>query len=132
MMCQEITTEPLKCPLNAQGGGDKSEAYRSFLNNVSAFRAMGTLPVLLNFEDVTVDKLVLNRGAWHKSCYVKFSKEKLGRAIKNETGMRLRRAVVVLWLNGFGASRWTKCPVCFVSKVMDIYMNLEHLKLQKD
>ena len=35
---------------------------------------------------------------------------------KNETGMRLRRAVVVLSLNGFGASRWTKCPVCFVQQ----------------
>ena len=67
LMCQEMTTEPLKCPLNAQGGGDKSEAYRSFLNNVGAFRAMGALPVLLKFgEDVSVDKLVLNRGAWQQ------------------------------------------------------------------
>ncbi len=31
---------------------------------------------------MTVVELVQNKGAWHKSCYVKFSKEKLERATK--------------------------------------------------
>lgn len=83
LICQDKTTEPLKCPLNALGSGDKSEPYSSFLNNVRAFRVLGTLPVVLNFgEDMTVDELVQNQGEWHISCYVKFSKEKLQRATK--------------------------------------------------
>lgn len=83
LICQEKTTEPLKCPLNAAGSGDKSEPYSSFLTQVSAFRVLGTLPAVLNFgEEITVGDLIQNRGAWHKSCYIKFSKEKLKRAIK--------------------------------------------------
>ncbi len=83
MICQDKTTEPLKSPLNAQGRGDKSEAYSQFLDNVNAFRGLGALPVVLNFgEDMTVDELVQNHGAWHKSCYLKFSKGKLERATK--------------------------------------------------
>ena len=38
--------------------------------------------VLTFEEDMTVDELVQNWGSWHKSCYVKFSKEKLERATK--------------------------------------------------
>ena len=83
LICQECTTEPLKCPLNAHGNRDKSEPYDSFLNNVNAFRALGKLPVLLYFgEDMTVNELVQNQAAWHKSCYVKFSNEKLERATR--------------------------------------------------
>lgn len=59
LICQEKTTERLKCPLNAQGSRGKSEPYSSFLNNVSAFRVLGTFPVVINFgEDMTVDELV--------------------------------------------------------------------------
>jgi hypothetical protein len=83
LICQEKTAEPIKCPLNANGSGDKSDPYSSFLNNVGAFRIIGTLPVALPFsEDMTVCELVKNQAAWHKSCYVKFSKEKLERATK--------------------------------------------------
>ena len=83
LICQECTREPLKCPLNIQGSRDKSEPYSSFLNNVNAFRALGALPVFLNFgEDMTVSELVQNQAAWHKSCYVKFSTEKLERATR--------------------------------------------------
>ena len=59
LICQQNTTEPLKCPLNAHRSGDKSEAYSSFLNSVSTFRGMGTLPIELTFgEDMTVGELV--------------------------------------------------------------------------
>ena len=85
LICQEKTTEPLKCPLNAKGSGDKSEPYRTILKNVSAFRALGTLPVVLNFgEDMTVDELIQNQGSWHKSCYLKFNNKKLERATKRQ------------------------------------------------
>ena len=57
--------------------------YSFFLKSVNAIRALGTLPVVLTFgEDMTVDEWVQNWGSWHKSCYVKFSKEKLERATK--------------------------------------------------
>ena len=62
--------------IKAEGTRDKTESYGSFLKNVHTFRAMDILPVVLNFgEDMTVDDLVQNREAWHKSCYVKFSKK---------------------------------------------------------
>lgn len=34
---------------------------------------------------MTTDELVQNQGAWHKTCYVKFSKEKLQRAVKKRS-----------------------------------------------
>ena len=41
------------------------------------------MPVVLRFgEEMTVDKMVKNQVACHKSCYVKFSKQKLERALK--------------------------------------------------
>nr|CAD7580273.1 unnamed protein product [Timema californicum] len=55
------------------------EPYQSFLNNISEFRILESLPVKLNFiEDMNADKLVQNSGAWHKS-FVKFSNLKLER-----------------------------------------------------
>ena len=81
LICQQNTSEPLKCPLNAHRSGEKSEAYSSFLINVSTFRGMGTLPIQLAFgEDMTVGELVRNRGEWHKSCHLKFNRGKLERA----------------------------------------------------
>ena len=83
LICQQRTTEPMKPPLNAEGSRDMSEPYSSFLNSVSAFIVLGTLPVVLNFgEDMTVGELVKNQGSWHKSCHVKFNKEKLERAMR--------------------------------------------------
>lgn len=83
LICQTNTTESLKCPLRGQGSGDKSEAYKSFLNNVSSFRDVGAMPVVLRFgEEITADDLVVNQGVWHKSCYLKFGREKIDRAIK--------------------------------------------------
>ena len=56
---------------------------RYFLNNVSAFRALETLPVVLTFEEgMTAEEMVQNQGAWHKTCYLKFNDVKLERAKK--------------------------------------------------
>ena len=72
-ICQKKTSEPLKCPLNTRGNRDNSEIYSSFLNNVSTFRTLSTLPIALNFgEDMTACELVQNQAAWHKSCHNKF------------------------------------------------------------
>ena len=86
LICQQDSTEPLKCPLNKKGDLDKAAPYSSFLDSVNSFRALGMLPVVLNFEeDISVDELVENQAVWHKSCYLKFNKEKLTRASKKRS-----------------------------------------------
>ena len=94
LICQSKTTEDLKCPMNAPGRGEKSETYNSFLNNANALRILGALPVNLNFEEnMTVDELITNRAALHKSCHVKFSNDKLERATKSTKKPMLRKTV---------------------------------------
>ena len=62
MICQETTSENLKCPLNAPGIEDKTAPYRSFLNNINAFRSLELLPVKVNFgSDMNADELVERR-----------------------------------------------------------------------
>ena len=50
-ICQESTKEPLKCPLNSHGTGDKSKAYENFLTSVSEFRELNKLPVAIVFGE---------------------------------------------------------------------------------
>ena len=70
----------MKCPLNVNGRGDKSQPYSTFICNVSTFRAYNALPVAFNFgEDTTTSHLVNNKALWHKSCHNKFSKDKIER-----------------------------------------------------
>jgi len=84
LICQQKTKELLKCPLNAKG--DQYIPYSSFLTNGSAFRVLGALPVVLKFSNnITTEELVQNHASWHKSCYVKFSNEKLNRASQMQT-----------------------------------------------
>ena len=49
IICQQKTTEPLKCPLQSPINVDKTEAYRSFLANVEQFRALNALPTAIYF-----------------------------------------------------------------------------------
>ena len=126
LIWQEMSNKPLKLTLKVEGTRHKTESYGSFLKNVHIFRAMEILPVVLDFgEDMTVDDLVLNWGAWHKSCYVKFSKEKLEKAIKK----RSRHDYSAEY-----SSSDKKClrrqlvdkMACLFCKV-DTYINLQHL-----
>ena len=56
---QQKTSEPLKCPLKAEGPGDKFKPYTTFVANVSEFRRLDQFPVPLKFgPDVDVDELV--------------------------------------------------------------------------
>jgi len=84
LICQENTTEPVICPLNS--GTSNISPYSSFLDSVNSFRALGMLPVELKFgEDMTVNELVENQGVWHRSCHLKFNKERLKRASKKRS-----------------------------------------------
>ena len=51
IICQENTTEPLKCPLhNPIASSDQTGPYESFLANVQQFREVNALPTLIFFE----------------------------------------------------------------------------------
>ena len=54
IVCQNATHEQLKCPLNSERPGDKSEAYLSFLGEC---QKLDQLPVSLKKfgQDVDVD-----------------------------------------------------------------------------
>ena len=85
VVCQQASHEPLRCPLKAGRPGHKSEAYSSFLKNVSEFRELNQLPVPLGFgEDINVDQFMRNQAKWHKSCHLKFCADKLQRARKRK------------------------------------------------
>jgi len=82
--------------------------------------------VKLHFEyDISADELVQSRGAWHKSCYLKFSNSKLERAKKRGNATesstcaekRPRREAIGKW------------PVSSVVELMVTSMSFEHFKL---
>ena len=81
VICQQKTSEDLKCPLDGPDTGDKTAPYKTFLTNVCAFRKIDRLPQKLCFDEgVTVEDFVAHRAKWHKSCCRKFAKDKLHRA----------------------------------------------------
>ena len=84
VVCQQHTTEAIRCPLNARPE-ELCEPYKSFLENEKTFRELNKLPVPLSFdEDINVDHLVRHRAQWHKSCRTKFNLNKLDRAQKRK------------------------------------------------
>lgn len=85
VVCQKKTPEAVKCPLKAEGPGDKSGAYVSFMANVNEFKILNEMPVPLCLgEDMDVDQLIENQAKWHKSCHLKFCAGKLERARKRK------------------------------------------------
>ena len=82
VICQKKSREALKRPRNMPGSGTNSQPYQSFMDNVGIFRQLDRLPVSLKFGDnVTANELNEHRAVWHKSCHVKFSSQKVQRAI---------------------------------------------------
>ena len=85
IVCQKKTSEALKCPLKAEGSGNKFGAYLSSMANVNEFKRLKEMPVPLSLgEDEDVDELVKNQTKWHKSCHLKFCVGKLERAVKRK------------------------------------------------
>ena len=87
VICQQATSEPLRCPLNAHTF--HSDVYSTFLDNVAEFKSLNALPVQLKFdtETTSVDDLVSHQAKWHQSCHLKFSLSKLKKA--RERGNRV-------------------------------------------
>jgi hypothetical protein len=86
-ICQEATSESLKCPQNALGHDPNNlAAYDSFLKNIERLRQTDC-PVPFEFE-LTSETLKENNASWHKSCSLKYSNTKVDQIIarkkKNE------------------------------------------------
>ena len=80
IICQDQTKEELRCPQNAHSFNP--DDYKSFLNNVRAFKNLDCLPVDISFdlEETTVEIMIANRAKWHRSCHLKFKSSKLKKA----------------------------------------------------
>ena len=87
IVCQEVTEQPLKCPMNSASGTyeEKKETYKTFLENVEEFCTIDALPVKLLFgNDTSPDTLAENLASWHKGCHLKFNNTKLSKAKKRK------------------------------------------------
>jgi len=84
VICQISTSDPLKCPANCPVAGAESveETYRKFLENVTQFREIGSMPCNVPFGKNNLARFCDNSASWHKSCYLKFNNAKLQRARK--------------------------------------------------
>ena len=81
VICQKATKEVLKCPLYSLVPNSllNTTDYTNFLENVEEFCNIGDLPMEIS-SNVTLDNMIRNRGSWHKSCHLKFTKSKLEKA----------------------------------------------------
>ena len=77
LICQETSSEDLKCPLKVHGSGDKSAHISHFLTESNFLESSAVYHFLQG--NIAVDDLVANRASWHKSCYGKFSNDKVER-----------------------------------------------------
>ena len=106
IICQKITEEPLRCPLQSPGASSDTAVrpYQTFLDNVKQFREIGMLPTELFFgQEETADGFATHSASWHKSCNLKYNNTKLSKARKkreanpepDEQRLRKRQAVDV-------------------------------------
>uniref|UniRef100_UPI00358E0071 uncharacterized protein isoform X1 n=1 Tax=Myxine glutinosa TaxID=7769 RepID=UPI00358E0071 len=89
IICQQHTSEPLKCPLqNPIASRDMTDAYTSFLTNVEQFRDIDALQTNIYFgSDVTAADFVTHHASWHKSCHLKYNNSKLTRPQAKKRGV---------------------------------------------
>ena len=89
IICQENTTEPLKCPLhNPIASSDQTGPYESFSANVQQFREVNALPTPIFFEaDECAASFSMHNASWHKSCHLKYNNSKLAKAKKRNACM---------------------------------------------
>ena len=124
IICQQVTHEVLRCPLNAGDHDDNTKVYASFLTNVSEFRRLGQLPVPLKFkEDIHVEQLVAHKAKWHKTCHLKFNDTKLQRARKRE-GDKSSDSTALQNQPRLQHQPLDRVNVYFALGMMDIFMNL--------
>ena len=60
----------LKCPANSKASNG-AEVYGIFLENVSAFEDLDTLPGKVDFKQYgSVQQFMENQAKWHKACHL--------------------------------------------------------------
>ena len=80
IVCQQDTSESLRCPKN-RVNCDPVAVYKTFLQNVEAFRSLDALPIKILFDAEATPELLSNqRASWHHSCHQKFVQSRLDRA----------------------------------------------------
>ena len=87
IICQENTSEPLRCPLQSPGASNDKvlEIYESFLSNIKQFRDINDLSNNIYFQHVqSAADFVNHHASWHKSCYLKYNNSKLTQVKKWE------------------------------------------------
>lgn len=85
VLCQEETTEKLKCPANYVGG----PGYKTMAENLVAFDKISCLPRSLQLSRLDEGQGIevtfqLRKAKWHDSCRAKYNKTKLQRAEKRQ------------------------------------------------
>ena len=82
------TGEPLQCPANSKRK-DVGASYSSFARNLEEFQKIGSVPGILNVEDLNdgegIEHTLTERKAmWHKTCRNAFGNANLERAKKRK------------------------------------------------
>ena len=77
IICQNVKEKEItRCPAD-KSNSDAVAVYQSFLDRVTAFRAINKLPHELLLEDVSAELLLENQATWHHSCINRWSNSKL-------------------------------------------------------
>ena len=79
VLCQEVTDEPLQCPLRNTEKLSVGCGYVSLAEDLARFRTLQHMPMnlnqeRLNDEDGIESTLRRHKAGWHKSCRLKFNK----------------------------------------------------------
>ena len=88
MICQKVTREELKCPSNGSRF-DASEVYEAFAGRFEELRQLlepnkpQHFKLHYLFDQDTLpnikDKMLSNKGKWHKTCFVQFNSQQINR-----------------------------------------------------
>ena len=101
VLCQEVTDEPLQCPLRNTKKQSVGSGYVSLAEDLARFRTLQHMPMDLNLErlndeDGIESTLRRHKAGWHKSCRLKFNKraydvlsQKLNRGLQSNKNMPL-------------------------------------------
>ena len=85
-ICQTEKTEKLQSTSQALTG-DKEQPYRELAKRIMRFDSMEMLPVTLDLDKLKggvelSDSLISHGAKFHKSCKLKFAKERLEKAVR--------------------------------------------------
>ncbi len=87
VVCQQITSEVLKCPASSKRSLDGA-GYKNLADNLLAFKKIDCLPSNMFSwlkDDQDIEEILRShKGKWHDSCRLQYNKTKLQRAAKRK------------------------------------------------